>query len=163
MGSQRVGHDSATFTFIWHFSGHDIFAYIIMSSNSSVTLEECYATWTTWKFSSLAEFCHFLFLLSRYLPRSDLPLPTILYETIQDNSFLVILEDPIFTSLLAFIGLPPWLNDLKKKIHLQCRGCRRHGFDCWVQKIPCRRARKSTGVFLLGKSCGQRSLLGYSP
>ena len=63
------------------------------------------------------------------------------------GSFLAIIEDPVFTSLLAFVGLPRWLKGLikKKKIHLQFRSCRRHGFDHWVGKIPWRRARKSTG------------------
>ena len=40
---------------------------------------------------------------------------------------------------------------------------RRHGFDPWVGKIPWRRTWQSIPVFLPGKSCGQRSLVGYSP
>ena len=40
---------------------------------------------------------------------------------------------------------------------------RRLGFDLWVRKIPWRRARQLTPVFLPGKSHGQRSLVGYSP
>ena len=54
----------------------------------------------------------------------------------------------------------------RKKICLQCRGqrkCRRHGFDPWVKKIPWRRPRQPTPVFLPGESHGQRSLAGYSP
>jgi len=45
-----------------------------------------------------------------------------------------------------------------------CR-CRRCRFDPWVRKILCRRKGQSTPVFLLGKSCGHRSLAlaGYSP
>ena len=34
---------------------------------------------------------------------------------------------------------------------------------CLVGRIPWRRDRLSTLVFLPGKSCGQRSLVGYSP
>ena len=45
----------------------------------------------------------------------------------------------------------------------QCRGLKRHRFDPWVGKFPCRRAWQSTPVFLLGESHGQRSLAGYSP
>ena len=41
--------------------------------------------------------------------------------------------------------------------------CRRHGFDPWVGKIPWKKKWQPTGVFLPGKSCGQRSLMGYSP
>ena len=37
------------------------------------------------------------------------------------------------------------------------------GFNPWVRKIPWRRARQPTPVFLFGKSHGQRSLVGYSP
>ena len=33
----------------------------------------------------------------------------------------------------------------------------------WVGKIPRRRKRQSTPVFLLGKSHGKRSLVEYSP
>ena len=42
-------------------------------------------------------------------------------------------------------------------------GCKRQGFDPWAGKIPWRRARKPTPVFLPGESQGQRSLGGYSP
>ena len=34
---------------------------------------------------------------------------------------------------------------------------------CWVGKIPWRRKRQLTPVFLPGESRGQRSLVGYSP
>ena len=37
------------------------------------------------------------------------------------------------------------------------------GFHLWVGKIPWRRKWQPTPVFLLGKSHGQRSLVGYSP
>ena len=36
-------------------------------------------------------------------------------------------------------------------------------FDPWVGKIPWRRKRQPTPVFLPGESHGQRSLAGYSP
>ena len=42
----------------------------------------------------------------------------------------------------------------------QRRRCR---LDPWVRKIPSRRKRQPTPVFLPGKSHGQRSLVGYSP
>jgi len=37
------------------------------------------------------------------------------------------------------------------------------GLDPWVGKIPGRRKRQATSVFLPGESHGQRSLAGYSP
>ena len=45
----------------------------------------------------------------------------------------------------------------------QCRTHKRLGLDPWVGKIPWRRARQPTLVFLPGESHGQRSLVGYSP
>ena len=50
-----------------------------------------------------------------------------------------------------------------KRTHLQCWRHRRHGFDSWVRKIPWRRKRQPTQVFLPGKSHEQRSLAVYSP
>ena len=41
--------------------------------------------------------------------------------------------------------------------------CRTRGFDPWVGKIPWRRERQPTPVFLPGKSHGQRSQVGYRP
>ena len=41
--------------------------------------------------------------------------------------------------------------------------CRRPEFDPWVRKIPWRRKRQPTPVFLLEKPRGQRSLADYSP
>ena len=38
-----------------------------------------------------------------------------------------------------------------------------NGFSPWVGKIPWRRKRQPTAVFLPGESHGQRSLAGYSP
>ena len=51
-----------------------------------------------------------------------------------------------------------WLSS--KRIPCQCRR-----FRCypWVRKIPWRRKRQPTPLFLPGKSHGQRSLVGYSP
>ena len=41
--------------------------------------------------------------------------------------------------------------------------CRRREFNLSVRKIPWRRKRQPTPVFLLRESHGQRSLAGYSP
>ena len=43
--------------------------------------------------------------------------------------------------------------------HLQCR---KPAFHPWVGKIPWKRKRQPTPVFLPGKSLGQRSLESYS-
>ena len=57
-------------------------------------------------------------------------------------------------SLRGTMGFPGLSGE---RIHLQCRRC---GFDLWVGKIPWRRARQSTLIFLSGESHGQRSLCG---
>ena len=44
----------------------------------------------------------------------------------------------------------------------QCRRHKRPGFNPRVGKIPCKRSWQPTPVFLLGKFCGQRRLVGYS-
>ena len=60
--------------------------------------------------------------------------------------------------LICLLSLPRWLSG--KEPNCQCRRCR---FDPWVRKIPWRRKWQHTPVFLPGKSCGQRNLVGYSP
>jgi len=50
-----------------------------------------------------------------------------------------------------------------KESTCQYRRHKRSGFDLWVGKIPWRRARQPTPVFLPGESHGQRSLVSYSP
>ena len=57
------------------------------------------------------------------------------------------------------LGLPRWLLG-GKEFACQCQRC---GFDPWVGRIPWKRKWQPTPVFLLGKSPGQRSLVGYSP
>ena len=55
--------------------------------------------------------------------------------------------------------LPPWWLRWESV----CLQYRRPWFNPWVGKISCRRKWQSTPVFLLGKSYGWRSLVGYSP
>ena len=59
---------------------------------------------------------------------------------------------------IVVLGLPWWLSGKESTCQF-----RRHGFDPWVGKLPCRRKWQSIPVFLPGKSHGQRSLMGYSP
>ena len=63
-----------------------------------------------------------------------------------------------FNRLSRFVILPRWLSG--KESAYQCRRCE---IDPWVRKIPWRRKWQPTPVFLLGKSHGQRSLVGHSP
>ena len=55
---------------------------------------------------------------------------------------------------------PGWFSG--KESTCPCRRRRKCGFDPWVSTIPWRRKWQPTPVLLLGKSHGQRSLVGYS-
>ena len=57
-------------------------------------------------------------------------------------------------------GFPRWCSG--KESTCQCKRHKRPGFNLWVRKIPWRREWQPTLVFLLGESCGQRSLVGYT-
>ena len=57
--------------------------------------------------------------------------------------------------------LPRWLSG--KESTCQCRRHRRHGFDPWVGKIPLRRKRQPTPLFLPRKVPWTESLVGDSP
>ena len=59
------------------------------------------------------------------------------------------------------MGIPSDASD--KEPTCQCRRHKRRGFDPWLGKIPWRRARQPTPVFLSRESHGQRSLAGCSP
>ena len=58
----------------------------------------------------------------------------------------------------GLFGIPRWLSG--KESACRCRG---RGFNLWVGKIPWRRKWQPTPVFFDRKSCGQRTLVGYSP
>ena len=59
------------------------------------------------------------------------------------------------------LGFPG--GDSGKDPTCQCRRHERLRFDLWVRKIPWRRIKQPTLVFLPGESPGQRSLVGCSP
>ena len=56
------------------------------------------------------------------------------------------------------------IHELESSVGFPCGSyqCRRHGFDPWIENIPWRREWQPTQIFLPGKSCGRRSLVGYS-
>ena len=59
-------------------------------------------------------------------------------------------------------SVPSQVAPVVKEPTCQCRRHKRLGFDPWVGKIPWRRARQPTPVFLPRECHGQRSLVGYS-
>ena len=76
----------------------------------------------------------------------------------------------IFSEWRVFLLPGCWRLLWEQRSHFSCLSgfsvclqCRRPGFDPWIGKIPWRRKWQSTPVLLLGKSHGQRSLVGYSP
>ena len=80
------------------------------------------------------------------------PIPGIQYVNI---------ESRICCQVCWTMGLPRWLSGKNPPAN-----ARRHEKCCFnplVRKIPWRRAQQPTPVFLLGKSHGQRNLVGYSP
>ena len=62
---------------------------------------------------------------------------------------------------MSKVGLPGSLSGKESAPH--CGSRRRHRFDSWVGKVPWRRKRQPTLVFLPRISHAQRSLVGYSP
>ena len=75
------------------------------------------------------------------------------------NNFPKVLSSNAILKLKALAyGLLWWLSGEESA----CR-YKRHRFDPWVRKIPCRRKWQPTPVFFPGKFHGQRSLAGYSP
>ena len=66
-----------------------------------------------------------------------------------------------YTYVYAYMGFPGGASD--KEPNSNAGDIMRHGFNPWVRKIPWRRARQPTVVFLPAESHGQRSLKGYSP
>ena len=76
-------------------------------------------------------------------------------------------DEPVVAGSAYRCRLPRWLRgktnkQTNKQTKTTCQ-CRRRGFYSWVGKIPWRRKRQPTPVFLPGESHGQRSLVGYSP
>ena len=71
---------------------------------------------------------------------------------------------PLYLLIRIFmpgVGLPSWHNC--KESTYQCRSCKRHVFDLWVENIPWRRKWPPIPVFLPGKFPGRRNLACYSP
>ena len=74
------------------------------------------------------------------------------------NTYLYI---PVYGIIKDKMGFPGGTSG--KEPNCQCRRHKRHGFNPWVGKTPCRRAWQHTLVFLPRESHGQRSLVGYNP
>ena len=73
-------------------------------------------------------------------------------------SLLRAVLEPAYSNCLYLLTFYRWLSRKESA----CQSWRL-GFNPWVRKIPWRRKRQPTPVFLPGKSHGQRSLADYSP
>ena len=62
---------------------------------------------------------------------------------------------------VLIMGFPGGTSGKEPACH--CRRHKKHGFDPWVGKLPWRKARQPTPVFLPRESHEQKSLVGYSP
>ena len=68
-----------------------------------------------------------------------------------------------FSEIHIWLGeLCLWVSLVAQMVKI-CLQSRRPRFDPWVRKIPCRRKRLPTPVFLPREYHGHRSLVGYSP
>ena len=77
--------------------------------------------------------------------------------------FFLVFEKPIFLYISKW---PIWgsvSDGACEELACHCRRLKRCGLNHWVRKIPWRRARQPTSVFLPGESHGQRSIVGYGP
>ena len=75
------------------------------------------------------------------------------------NSPRPLYSSVLYTIPLGHFGLPCGSTAGKESA---CQ-CMRPRFNSWVRKMPWRRKWQSTPALLPGKSCGRRSLIGYSP
>ena len=78
------------------------------------------------------------------------------------SSFLDILLNLLIKKWFLHSGDFPGASASKEST-CQWRRHRKHRFHPWVRNIPWRRKWQPAPVFLPGKSCGQRSLVGCSP
>ena len=113
-----------------------------------------------WKWRKIAQLPSYIHLI--YLEMVTKSFPCLLCHKLKLTSLIFLTEINIHL-LKCYLNfcLPKWHSG--KELTRQCRRCKRCGFDPWVGKIPCKRKWQPTPVFLLGKSHGQRSLVGHSP
>ena len=80
----------------------------------------------------------------------------------KDTRHIAIINVGLLSPTVHFeMGFPSAASG--KEPAYKCRRHKRCGFSPWVGKIPWRRARQPTPLFLLGETHRQRSLEGYSP
>ena len=107
----------------------------------SVDLEKCFTLFYIKVISLLKSFIYFYSLWMDLLTKHDIATSlTGLWKIVHSFEF------------------PLWLTGKESA----CQ-CRRHRFDSWFRNISWRRKWQPTPVLLIGKSNGQKSLVGYRP
>ena len=86
-----------------------------------------------------------------YLHDPEIKLASIMFPALVGKFFTTSTTwEPPKNIYIYICGLPWWISHEKSA----CQ-CWRHGFDPWVKKIPWRRNRQPTPIFLPGKFHGQ--------
>ena len=90
-----------------------------------------------------------------------MPIQTFMCKFLCGRVFWFLLIISLQVELLCCVGLPRWFSGQEPAC--QCRRHRSLRFDPCMGKMPWRRKRQPTPVFLPGESHEQRNLEGYSP
>ena len=109
-----------------------------------------------------ASWLHCLITLASYLPALSLHsslFPVWIISMLQGHCENWVVRHCVYVEMIE--GFPGGASG--KEPTCQCRRHRRCRFDPWVGKIPWRRKRQPTPIFLPGKPHGQRSLASYTP
>ena len=156
----------------WRRRWHPTPVLLPGKSHGRRSLVRC-SPWGRWG-SDMTERLHFHFSLSCIREGNGNPLQcsclenprnggacwAAIYGVAQSRTRLKWLSSSSSSSIMVYGAS---LVSQRWKICLQCRRCRKLGFDPWVRKIPWRWKWQPTSVFLPGESPEQRSLAGYSP
>ena len=127
-------------------------SFLTVAQNPDVVKEKI----DTFDYIKLITFTWTLLAWQTNRPTKDPSLSIIKTQmTKWEKTFAKYFRNKGLTSLIYVLS--QWLIN---KEYLQCR---RPRFDPWLRKIPWRRKRQPTPVFLPGKSHGQRTLVSYSP
>jgi len=82
---------------------------------------------------------------------------------VAELNLLSSIDDIVYLDMGLILTSASQLVLVVKEPICQCRRCKRHKFNPWIQKMPWRRACQPTTIFLPGKFHGQRTLASYNP
>ena len=137
----------------------------VINDSGGLVVQSCSTLATPWAVALQAPL-FMRFSRKEYWSGLPFPSPGDLPNSGIEPGSPALLADSLLTELLLEIanllmGFPGGITG-KEPVY-QCRRLKRPAFDPYVRKIPWRRARQPTPVFLPGECHGQRCLGGYSP